>query len=184
MRGIDIRIFRGARPWLSVSLRLSGVNSSRRRSRWSRAPRSPSASASGGVFGHCLRQVCTLPARQRESAARSSGRRVRDRWNRCQRCPGPARAVALGNSHLFSQTFSYGQPALIEPWSSVLNGQNRVRLRPGDNALILDSGPVGTLHVKLPLLRGAGRVIRAQDPKQRRQIADLFAQSTAAAAAA
>lgn len=86
----------------------------------------------------------------------------------------PARAVAMGNAHVLPQTISHEEAALIEPLSCVLNGQNKVGLRQGDTVVILGSGPIGTLHVKLARLRGAGRVI-VSEPNAARRLAALQA---------
>jgi L-iditol 2-dehydrogenase len=86
----------------------------------------------------------------------------------------PARAVALGNAHLLPQSISHEEAALIEPLSCVLNGQNKVSLRQGDTVVILGSGPIGTLHIKLAQLRGAGRVI-VSEPNAARRLAALEA---------
>lgn len=86
----------------------------------------------------------------------------------------PARAVALGNAHVLPTTISHEEAALIEPLSCVLNGQNKVGLGQGDTVVILGSGPIGTLHVKLARLRGAGRVI-VSEPNAARRLAALEA---------
>lgn len=86
----------------------------------------------------------------------------------------PARAVALGNAHVLPHTISHEEAALIEPLSCVLNGQNKVGLRQGDTVVILGSGPIGTLHIKLARLRGAGRVI-VSEPNAARRLAALEA---------
>ena len=83
----------------------------------------------------------------------------------------PARAVAMGNAHLLPEAISYEEAALIEPLACVLNGQNKVGLRQGDSVVILGSGPIGTLHIKLARLRGAGRVIVSEPNTARRQAA-------------
>ena len=83
----------------------------------------------------------------------------------------PARAVALGNAHLLPESISHEEAALIEPLACVLNGQNKVGLRQGDSVVILGSGPIGTLHIKLARLRGAARVIVSEPNASRRQAA-------------
>ncbi len=86
----------------------------------------------------------------------------------------PARAVELGNVHLLPDRVSHDEAALIEPLACVLNGQNKVGLRQGDTVAILGAGPIGTLHVKLARLRGAGRVI-VSEPNAARRAAALAA---------
>lgn len=86
----------------------------------------------------------------------------------------PASAIALGNAHLLPDGLSHEEAALIEPLSCVLNGQNKVGLRQGDTVVILGSGPIGTLHIKLARLRGAARVI-VSEPNAARRAAALEA---------
>ena len=83
----------------------------------------------------------------------------------------PAKALALGNAHILPDTITYEEAALIEPLACVLNGQNKAGVRQGDNVVILGSGPIGTLHIKLARLRGAGRVIVSEPNPGRRQAA-------------
>ncbi|MCJ1901372.1 zinc-dependent dehydrogenase [Paracoccus versutus] len=83
----------------------------------------------------------------------------------------PARAVEMGNAFALPQHVSYEEAALIEPMACVLNGQNKVRLGLGETVVILGSGPIGTLHVKLARLRGAGRILVSEPNAARRQIA-------------
>lgn len=86
----------------------------------------------------------------------------------------PARAVALGNVHLLPDHIDTAEAALIEPLACVLNGQNKVELGQGDAVVILGSGPIGTLHIKLARLRGAAKVI-VSEPNAGRRAAALAA---------
>ena len=86
----------------------------------------------------------------------------------------PAKAMALGNIHALPTTISHEEAALIEPLACVLNGQNKVDIRQGESVVILGSGPIGTMHIKLARLRGAGRVI-VSEPNAGRRLAALDA---------
>lgn len=86
----------------------------------------------------------------------------------------PARAVELGNVHVLPDHVSHAEAAMVEPLACVLNGQNKVSLQQGDTVVILGSGPIGTLHVKLARLRGASRVI-VSEPNTARRAAALEA---------
>lgn len=83
----------------------------------------------------------------------------------------PAIAVEMGNVHILPDSISYEAAALIEPLACVLNGQNKVGLTAGETVVILGSGPIGTLHVKLARLCGAGRVIVSEPNAGRRALA-------------
>ncbi|MFO1141425.1 MAG: alcohol dehydrogenase catalytic domain-containing protein [Amaricoccus sp.] len=83
----------------------------------------------------------------------------------------PARAVRMGNVHHLPDSIGHAQAALIEPLACVLNGQNKVELAQGDTVVVLGSGPIGTLHIKLARLRGAARVIVSEPNPGRRAAA-------------
>lgn len=83
----------------------------------------------------------------------------------------PAIAVEMGNVHILPESISHEEAALIEPLACVLNGQNKVGLTAGETVVILGSGPIGTMHVKLARLRGAGRVIVSEPNAARRALA-------------
>ena len=86
----------------------------------------------------------------------------------------PARAVALGNVHRLPDSLDHAEAALIEPLACVLNGQNKIAVGQGDTVVVLGSGPIGTLHIKLARLRGAARVI-VSEPNAARRAAALVA---------
>ena len=86
----------------------------------------------------------------------------------------PARAVELGNVHVLPDGIDFAQAALVEPLACVLNGQNKVALGQGDAVVVLGSGPIGTLHIKLARARGAARVI-VSEPNAGRRAAALAA---------
>ena len=86
----------------------------------------------------------------------------------------PARAVELGNVHVLPDGIDFAQAALVEPLACVLNGQNKVALGQGDTVVVLGSGPIGTLHIKLARARGAARVI-VSEPNAGRRAAALAA---------
>jgi L-iditol 2-dehydrogenase len=83
----------------------------------------------------------------------------------------PARAVALGNVHPLPDTLGDAEAALVEPLACVINGQNKVGLAQGDTVVVLGSGPIGTLHVKLARLRGAARIVVSEPNAARRAAA-------------
>lgn len=71
----------------------------------------------------------------------------------------PEKAVRQGNISLIPDELSYEEAALIEPFSCVFNGQMIAENHPGDNVLIIGSGPIGVMHAMLALGRGAGKVM-------------------------
>lgn len=71
----------------------------------------------------------------------------------------PEKAVRQGNISLIPDGLSYEEAALIEPFSCVFNGQEIAGNNPGDNVLIIGSGPIGIMHAQLVRARGAGKVM-------------------------
>lgn len=67
----------------------------------------------------------------------------------------------------------FAEASLAEPLACVLNGQELARVGAGDTVVIVGSGPIGCLHVRLARSRGASRVI----------LVDINAPRLAAAAA-
>jgi len=71
----------------------------------------------------------------------------------------PEKAVRQGNISLIPDGLSYEEAALIEPFSCVFNGQEIAGNNPGDNVLIIGSGPIGIMHAQLVRARGASKVM-------------------------
>lgn len=71
----------------------------------------------------------------------------------------PEKAIRQGNISLIPDSLSYEEAALIEPFSCVFNGQAIAGNNPGDNVLIIGSGPIGIMHAQLVRARGAGKVM-------------------------
>jgi L-iditol 2-dehydrogenase len=58
------------------------------------------------------------------------------------------------------EAISYEAAAIVEPLTTVVHGQARLAIQPGEQVAILGAGgPVGLLHQQLALRAGAGRVI-------------------------
>ncbi len=67
----------------------------------------------------------------------------------------------------------FAEASLAEPLACVLNGQELARVGAGDTVVVIGSGPIGCLHVRLARARGAATVI----------LVDLNAERLAVAAA-
>ena len=70
----------------------------------------------------------------------------------------PAAAVTAGNVRALDDATSFAEAALVEPLSCTFNGQMRMQLDPGADVLLIGAGPIGIMHAKLALLRGAAHV--------------------------
>ena len=71
----------------------------------------------------------------------------------------PADAIRQGNVAHVPDQVPTAVAALAEPLSCCLNGQEAVRVRPGDLVVIMGAGPIGIMHLLLARLAGARAVI-------------------------
>lgn len=83
----------------------------------------------------------------------------------------PERAIQTGNVFKIPTGVSWEKAALVEPLSCVLNGQEKIGIEVGDSVVILGSGPIGLLHVKLARHSGASRIIVSEPSASRRDAA-------------
>jgi L-iditol 2-dehydrogenase len=73
----------------------------------------------------------------------------------------PAKVLAVDGVNLIPEPVSFAEASVTEPLACVLNGQQLARVGAGDDVVIVGSGPIGCLHVRLARARGAGRVFLA-----------------------
>ncbi|MCU1417612.1 MAG: alcohol dehydrogenase [Schumannella sp.] len=71
----------------------------------------------------------------------------------------PAEVLAVDGLNRIPENLSYAEASLAEPLACVLNGQELARVGEGDTVVVIGSGPIGCLHVRLARARGAARVI-------------------------
>lgn len=71
----------------------------------------------------------------------------------------PEGACRQGNVIEIGETISFDEAALNEPLSCVYNGFLKCDTKPGDNVLIIGTGPIGIMHAKLAKMAGAARVM-------------------------
>lgn len=72
--------------------------------------------------------------------------------------------------------------ALCEPLSCVINGQEKLKIKPEDTVVVIGAGPIGCLHVMLARVQGVRKIILADLDKKRLQLAkympaDIFVHS-------
>lgn len=80
----------------------------------------------------------------------------------------PAAAVLQGNLMPIGDEVDPAVAALIEPFACVLRGQDATNLRDGDIVLVMGAGPIGVMHIKLAILKGAIKVIVSEPIAERR----------------
>jgi L-iditol 2-dehydrogenase len=66
---------------------------------------------------------------------------------------------------------SYAEASVAEPLACVLNGQHLARVGDGDDVVVIGSGPIGCLHVRLARARGAARVFLVDLNRERLDLA-------------
>ena len=84
----------------------------------------------------------------------------------------PNEVLRVDGLNRIPDSLSFAEASLAEPLACVLNGQELARVGEGDTVVIVGSGPIGCLHVRLARARGAAEVI----------LIDLNAERLAAAA--
>ncbi|WP_436759691.1 zinc-dependent dehydrogenase [Streptosporangium sp. V21-05] len=70
----------------------------------------------------------------------------------------PASVLAVDGVNRVPDGIGFAEASVAEPLACVLNGQELARVGEGDDVVIMGSGPIGCLHVRLARSRGAARV--------------------------
>lgn len=70
----------------------------------------------------------------------------------------PATVLAVDGVNRIPDEIGFAEASVAEPLACVLNGQELARVGEGDDVVIMGSGPIGCLHVRLARSRGAARV--------------------------
>ena len=83
------------------------------------------------------------------------------------------RSLAKGTIKL-PEEVSEEEGSFIEPLGTVVRGLREADVRPGDSLLVLGSGLIGLLHIKLARALGAGRIIATDLHDYRLQAARRF----------
>jgi L-iditol 2-dehydrogenase len=68
--------------------------------------------------------------------------------------------IVRHNTFVLSDSISDERAAILEPLVSVVHGQRRIEIKPGETVLILGAGgPIGLMHLQLARLAGAAQVL-------------------------
>ncbi|GAA1026464.1 alcohol dehydrogenase catalytic domain-containing protein [Virgisporangium ochraceum] len=70
----------------------------------------------------------------------------------------PAKVLAVDGLNRIPDGVSFAEASVAEPFACAINGQNLARVGEGDDVVVVGSGPIGCLHVRLARARGASRV--------------------------
>jgi L-iditol 2-dehydrogenase len=71
----------------------------------------------------------------------------------------PREVLAVDGLTRIPDSLTFAEASLAEPLACVLNGQELARVGEGDTVVVIGSGPIGCLHVRLARARGAAHVI-------------------------
>ena len=83
----------------------------------------------------------------------------------------PEAAVRQGNITVIPDNVSFGEAALVEPLSCVVNGQEKIGIDPGDTVIVIGSGPVGIMHCLVAFAFGAAKVFISDLSQERMDMA-------------
>jgi L-iditol 2-dehydrogenase len=83
----------------------------------------------------------------------------------------PAKVLAVAGVNRIPSGLGYAEASVTEPLACVLNGQQLARVGAGDDVVVIGSGPIGCLHVRLARHRGAARVFLVELSPQRLRLA-------------
>ncbi len=79
----------------------------------------------------------------------------------------PAAVLKVNGLNRIPGTIGFDEASVAEPLACVLNGQELARVAEGDDVVVVGSGPIGCLHVRLARSRGAARVFLVELNKER-----------------
>jgi L-iditol 2-dehydrogenase len=88
----------------------------------------------------------------------------------------PEQAISMENLITAPESLTDEEVCLSEPLACVINGQDFLHIKPGENVLIIGAGPIGILHAELAKYNGA-QVILAEKFKTRLEMAEAFSYS-------
>jgi L-iditol 2-dehydrogenase len=83
----------------------------------------------------------------------------------------PELVLRVGGLNRIPEHVSFEEAAMTEPLACVLNGQELARVGPGDDVVVIGSGPIGCLHVRLARALGAARLIVIEQSAERLALA-------------
>jgi L-iditol 2-dehydrogenase len=83
----------------------------------------------------------------------------------------PAIAFDRGNVYRTVEGVPDEEAALAEPIACVINGQEFLRIEPGDSVAIFGSGFIGCMHAEIALMKGANPVIMIEPNRTRAEAA-------------
>lgn len=92
----------------------------------------------------------------------------------------PAAVLAVDGLNRIPDGLGFDEASVAEPLACALNAQELARVGEGDDVVVIGSGPIGCLHVRLARSRGARRVFLVELSRDRLDMAAAIVQPDAA----
>ncbi|WP_149204262.1 alcohol dehydrogenase catalytic domain-containing protein [Actinotalea subterranea] len=83
----------------------------------------------------------------------------------------PREVLAVDGLNRIPENVSYAEASVAEPFACAINAQEIVNVHEGDVVVVVGSGPIGCLHVRLARARGAARVLLVELSRSRLDLA-------------
>ncbi len=83
----------------------------------------------------------------------------------------PENVLKVDGLNRIPDGLSFAEASVAEPLACALNAQELVRINPGDDVVVVGSGPIGCLHVRLARSYGAARVFLVELVRERLEMA-------------
>ncbi len=83
----------------------------------------------------------------------------------------PREVLAVNGLNRIPDGVSFAEASVSEPFACVINAQELAGTHDGDVVVVVGSGPIGCLHVRLARARGASRVFLVELSKERLNLA-------------
>jgi L-iditol 2-dehydrogenase len=83
----------------------------------------------------------------------------------------PPEVLAVDGLNRIPEGVSFAEASVAEPFACALNAQELVGIRAGDDVVVIGSGPIGCLHVRIARARGAARVFLVELSRERLDMA-------------
>lgn len=83
----------------------------------------------------------------------------------------PENVLKVDGLNRIPEGLSFAEASVAEPLACALNAQELVKINPGDDVVVVGSGPIGCLHVRLARSYGAKRVFLVELSRERLDMA-------------
>jgi len=83
----------------------------------------------------------------------------------------PEKVLRVDGVNRIPEGLSFAEASVAEPLACVLNGQEHALVGDGDTVVVVGSGPIGCMHVRLARARGAARVFLIDLSRERLEMA-------------